>query len=613
MNARVISTAIWRGAALSLCAVSLVLPGLSQTQTFTVLHSFLGPEGALPKSGLAMDGTGNLYGAAQYGGGKGSTLCVYDGCGVIFKLDAHGTETVLYSFTGKGDGRSPWGVLWVDSVGNIYGTTSEGGDLSCSPPISPNAGCGVVFELPSSNPGSERVLHSFNGTDGMDPAGGVIQDAAGNLYGTTEMGGASNAGVVFKLDLSSGVETVLYSFTGAADGSGPRGRLVQDSNGNLYGTTVSGGDLSGCSGYGCGVVFKVDANGVETVLYAFTGGSDGSAPSGSLVRDASGNFFGITQSGGDLSACGGSTPLQPGCGVVFKLDPSGTQTVLYTFTGGGDGAEASTQAWPGQLVQDVSGNLYGVAPDGGGSGVGVLFKVNAAGSETVLHTFNIDDGSNPTGSLFLDSAGNLYGITSQGAGRFNLCPNGCGAVFKFGAPVPPPSDFSLTASALAPNTVVQGGSSTSTIDIAAVAGFSGSVALSCSVQPAPSLAPRCSLSPNSTNAGTPATLTVATTGPSATLHTAAGAGLFYAMWMPLLGIVGLKLGLASDRKRWKGKALAVFLSCALVASLASQIACGGGNRDITHSRGTPAGSYTVTVTGISGSLQHSVTTTLTVQ
>jgi uncharacterized repeat protein (TIGR03803 family) len=252
------------------------------------------------------------------------------------------------------------------------------------------------------------VLHSFKGapTDGRHPPSGhLIGDSAGNLYGTTEGGGASGFGVVFKLDMT-GTETVLYSFTGGADGSNPFAGLIRDSAGNLYGSTEQGGDASGF-----GVVFKLDTTGTETVLHSFTGGADGAHPYAGLIRDSAGNFYGTTKDGGASDA-----------GVVFKLDTTGTETVLHSFRGG-DGAYSRAG-----VIRDSAGNLYGTTCFGGASGAGVVFKLDATG-ETVLYSFTGGaDGGYPEAGLLRDSAGNLYG-TASGGGLTN-CGGGCGVVFK---------------------------------------------------------------------------------------------------------------------------------------------------------------------------------------
>jgi uncharacterized repeat protein (TIGR03803 family) len=268
----------------------------------TVLYSFTGgTDGAGPYAGLVGDEVGNLYGVTTGGGSYGQ--------GTVFKVATTGKETVLYSFTGGEDGGTPAARLLRDNVGNLYGTTAAGGDLSC---FAFSVGCGVVFELDRA--GKETVLHKFTGTDGSLSFGGLVRDAADNFYGTTNLGGAYGQGTVFKLDKMR-KETVLYSFTGGADGAQPYSGLVLDEAGRLFGTTYVGGDTSGfCGKYGgCGVVYKLDSNGMETVLHTFTG-TDGLNPRGNLLPDEAGDLYGTASSGGDLSACG-----KKGCGVVFKI------------------------------------------------------------------------------------------------------------------------------------------------------------------------------------------------------------------------------------------------------------------------------------------------------
>ena len=315
---------------------------LATTGKETTLHSFTGADGALPNAGLVRDGAGNLYGTTLYGGASGY--------GVVFKLAATGKETVLLSFDGA-DGAGSTADLVRDASGNLYGTTAYGGSGGCNYP-----GCGVVFRLGKT--GGETVLHSFTGTggDGANPYGRLVRGTAGNTYSTTELGGAYNHGTVFELD-KTGKETVLYSFAGKPDGEAPIAGLVRDAAGNLYGTTVYGG----ASGYG--PVFKLGRAGKETVLYSFTGSSDGAFPSAGLVVDAAGNLYGAAQGGGS-SDCNG------GCGVLFKVDKSGKETVLYEFTNGDDGAGPVAS-----LIWDKAGNLYGTAEGGGAYGAGTVFKL----------------------------------------------------------------------------------------------------------------------------------------------------------------------------------------------------------------------------------------------
>ncbi len=368
-------------------AAAMLAAQPAQAQSFKLLYTFSGgADGAYPQdAGLIADGSGNLYGATAYGGNQEG----FSGSGVIFKLDRAGNETVLYTFTGGADGAQPQSGLVMDTAGNLYGTTVYGG-------IQPGAfGSGVVFELDPV--GSETVLLTFNYIDGANPYAPLLRDAAGNLYGATFSGGHFGDGVVFELG-TAGSETVRYAFSGPVNGANPVGGLIRDSAGNLYGTTEYGGDLNGCSGKGCGVVFKLAPGGQETVLHLFTGGADGANPYARLIRDAAGNLYGTTYYGGAY-----------GNGTVFKLDLAGQETVLHSFTGETDGANP-----PAGVIHDAAGNLYGTTQhDGGACGCGTVFKLDPAGSLTVLHTFNGSDGQYPGAPLLL-LKGALYGTASGG-------------------------------------------------------------------------------------------------------------------------------------------------------------------------------------------------------
>ena len=347
------------------------------------------------------------------------------GHGVVFELircNSGYDFEMLYSFTAGADGADPVAGLVRDTAGNLYGTTVVGG----------TSNSGVVFKL--SPTGTETVLYSFSGgADGGQPVAGLVRDAAGSLYGTTRGGGSSacslgagNCGVVFKVSPTR-TETVLHSFTGGADGAFPQAGLIQDLGGNLYGTTALGGATSTCNpSFGCGVVFKLTLTGTETVLHSFTG-ADGGPYALGLIQDAAGNLYGTTNEGGS-SACEG------GCGAVFKLSPIGIGTVLHRFTGGADGF------WPfAGLIQDTAGNLYGTTLAGGAESqrcvqptCGVVFRLSPTGTETVLHTFTGSaDGGSPQAGLIQDAAGNLYGTAAIG-GATNTCnpPYGCGVVFR---------------------------------------------------------------------------------------------------------------------------------------------------------------------------------------
>ena len=343
-----------------------------------------------------------------------------DGCGTIFKLDDTGKETVLYAFHGDAHGASPAaGLIW-DAAGNLYGTTS--GEWAEKP--------GTVFKL--DNTGKETLLYAFTGgKDGSMPFAGLVRDAQGNLYGTTAYGGASGCwanlgcGVVFKLD-KTGKETVLHTFSGGNDGGNPMATLVQDASGNLYGTTEIGGDLK-ChilyGTHGCGPVFKLDKKGKETVLHKFGGKNDGKYPEAGLLPDSQGNFYGTTYYGGAYTG-----------GTVFKLDATGKETVLYSFGQGGDGDGANPEAG---LIMDAAGNLYGTTYKGGSDcsvmPCGTVFELDTTGKETVLHVFEGSDGSWPEAGLLQDASGNLYGTTAEGGEGGSGCYSdkyGCGVVFK---------------------------------------------------------------------------------------------------------------------------------------------------------------------------------------
>jgi uncharacterized repeat protein (TIGR03803 family) len=308
------------------------------------------------------------------------------------------TLRVLHSFTGGAEGVQQIASLIQDAQGNLYSTTVSGGAYGHGSVfiLSPSGGLGLMNY-------TEKVLYSFTGgADGDQPIASLIQDAQGNLYGTTDLGGDHGNGTVFVVSPSGTkgqmnyTEKVLYSFTGGADGGGPTASLIQDAKGNLYGTTYSGG------AYGNGTVLVVSRSGAETVLYSFTGGVDGGPPNGSLIRDAQGNLYGTTVTGG---AYGG--------GTVFKTSPiSGAEKILYSFTGSGNTGEDA--AFPGAgLVLDTQGNLYGTTQMGGMYGWGTVYKVSPSGAEKILYSFTGGaDGGVPFSSLIRDTQGNLYGTTS---------------------------------------------------------------------------------------------------------------------------------------------------------------------------------------------------------
>ena len=404
-----------------------VLLGAASAQTESLLYSFCPQDncndGSGPYAGVVFDEKGNLYGTTYYGGPYDE--CEHGGCGVVFKLTPEGRETVLHSFCARGypcaDGAAPSAGVIFDQKGNLYGTTQYGG----------THGAGVAFKLTPK--GKYEILYSFcahdNCTDGYYPAAGLVFDREGNLYGTTPVGGAYGAGVVFKLT-PEGKETVLYSFCpqrGCTDGQNPYAGLVFDLKGNLYGTTLFGGPHAECYGYaGCGVVFKLTPDGKETVLYSFcaqTNCTDGAEPYAGVVFDQKENLYGTTYYGGAY-----------GYGAVFKLTPEGKETVLYSFCPQ-SGCTDGQNPYAG-LTFDLKGSLYGTTLYGGAydecegnAGCGVVFKLTPKGKETVLYSFCAQsyicaDGANPYAGLVFDQKGNLYG-TVNGGGTYRN-----GAVFE---------------------------------------------------------------------------------------------------------------------------------------------------------------------------------------
>ena len=313
-------------------------------------------------------------------------------------------QTVLYRFAGGSDGAYPYDELIQDGAGNLFGTTFGGGAMCAK-----NHGCGTVFKLAPD--GTETVLYAFRGgEDGGEPRAGLVEDQDGNLYGTTTL----LHGTVFKLT-QGGAHTVLHTFAGK-DGTEPIAGLISDQAGNLYGTAASGGDLH-CY---CGTVFRITPAGVFSVLYAFHGASDGNGPQGALVADSSGNLYGTTYLGGDV-ACNANR----GCGTVFKLTPDGQKSVLHAFHGGQDGMFPFSA-----LIFDAAGDLYGTTGFGGGTGCdglgcGSVFKLAPDGAETILARFEFPGAPTfPHAGVIMDDKGNLFGTGPWGG------VGGCGGVFR---------------------------------------------------------------------------------------------------------------------------------------------------------------------------------------
>lgn len=376
----------------SICGFALVLTCLSfsitaqpaHAQTLTVAYSFSSQtDGGQPYAQLVHDEAGNAYGTAAIGGEPNS--CGGEGCGVVFKITKNGHYSVLYTFIGGTDGANPWSGLLRDAAGNLYGTTEAGGSASA----------GTVYELSPS--GQKTILYNFQGgNDGAYPFAALTADSAGNLYGTTYKGGTSGFGTVYKI--SSAGETVLYSFKGGADGQYPYASVVRDPAGNLYGTTLGDGFAT------YGTLYRLTPAGKETVVHTFTGGADGGFPFyGGLIRDPAGNLYGTTSYGGAFTFFG----------TVFKMSTAGQYGVLYSFSGRTDGGQPNTS-----VIRDAAGNLYGATVSGGALGHGTIFKLDVNNQETVLYSFKGEtDPANPSAPLSLDAHGNLYGCT-VGGGQF---------------------------------------------------------------------------------------------------------------------------------------------------------------------------------------------------
>jgi uncharacterized repeat protein (TIGR03803 family) len=390
--------------------VLLSVRSIVAAPTLATLYSFTGgTDGNLPLAGLVADATGALYGTTSQGGNSGF--------GVAFKLTPPAnvgdpwTQTVIHHFTtNTGDGFAREAPLIIDKAGNLYGTTAGGGTNRL----------GTVFELspPAIQGGqwTETILFNFSGTDGAEPLAGLIFDRTGNLYGTTFGGGSRGQGTVFELVApaipgGAWTESVLYSFKFGADGGNPLGGLVFDKAGSLYGTTEMAGDIRCNDLGGCGVVFKLTPSGTQwTETVLHTfEGPDGKCPVAGLVIDSAGSLYGTVEFGG----------LQ-NFGVAFHLTPpvtgnQWTYTVLHRFSGGQDGAIPATS-----LLLSKSGALYGTTTNGGQFNFGTVFKLippSITGGQwttRIVHNFALTDGSSPRGGLRFDPTGTLYGTTSEG-------------------------------------------------------------------------------------------------------------------------------------------------------------------------------------------------------
>lgn len=414
---------------LALLAAILTIVPIAQSQTFTILHNFTGnSDGGQPTAGLTMDAAGNLYGTTTIGGQSASNC--YGSCGTVFRLKKEGEGWVLnslYQFRGGDDGANPQQKVVFGPDGTLYGLTWTGGGGPC--PTGNMNGCGTVYNLrPSPTacanvlcPWTESVIYRFAGGayDGASPGAEPTFDSAGNMYGTTNQGGISNrdqcvnvpgytCGTVFKMVPSNGAwtESLIYLFSGQADGSNPNAGITLDASGNLYSTASENGYNGG------GTVFELmpSSNGwTESALYSFSY-TTGDSPRYGLIFDPEGNMYGSTPFGGPYDG-----------GAVFELQPSSGGwgfTPLYNFSGGSQ----LTGAF-GDLVRDSEGNLYGTTLSVGDDHLGMVFELSPTMNGwtlNVLHQFTgvKSDGAVPVGGVVRDAQGNLYG-TAQSGGTYN--------------------------------------------------------------------------------------------------------------------------------------------------------------------------------------------------
>jgi uncharacterized repeat protein (TIGR03803 family) len=362
----------------------------AQANGFKVMYAFAGPpgDGDKPSAGVTFDTAGNLYGTTYYGGASNN--------GTIFKIDRRGNETLLHSFDGSTGGAYPLSSLAINvGTGDLYGTTQAGGNATCN--------CGVLYKLAAN--GTFSVLHTFaaNRKNGAGPQRQLLRDKKGNLYGVTQGGGAFRHGTVFEYP-RRGRFTILHSFN--ARNAQPTGGVVQDREGNLYGVTGVGGATKNCSGHGCGSIFELGPDGTFVTLYSFLDGNDGRYPVGGLTIDNKGDLYGTTSFGGPsgggtvfivganrqfatllgFNGANGDSPLSAilllnrdlyvttydggtdSMGTITRVSPKGVAKVLHSFTGD-DGAYVI-----GGLVENNS-VLYGTTSSHGANDHGTVFRL----------------------------------------------------------------------------------------------------------------------------------------------------------------------------------------------------------------------------------------------
>jgi uncharacterized repeat protein (TIGR03803 family) len=392
----------------------------ASAQSFTILHTFQESDGAFPNGGMIADSAGNLYGTTQAGALPG---CIANrGCGEVFQLLHRGSGwilNVLHRFAGIPDGATPFGKMTFGPDGGIYGTTSAGGTLNPNCFVA-GSGCGTIYKLrpqPTAChtalcPWQESIIHRFQDSpsDGSDPMYGELTfDAAGKAYGTTTYGGDMDCsgdpcGTVYEISPSQQgwTEQLIFRFS-SLSAYQPVTGVILDNTGNLFGVAAAS-------------VYELRGPGwVETVIGHVQG------TGGGLVRDASGNYYGTSDSGGDF-----------GFGYIYKLSPAGggwTQTTLYSFGAGDSGKGPS-----GNITMDQQGGLYGVTLAGGQFGWGVVYKLIPSGggyTYSSLHDFSYQaDGADAIGPVYLDTIGHIFGVAQLG-GDLDLCNGqGCGVIWE---------------------------------------------------------------------------------------------------------------------------------------------------------------------------------------
>ena len=419
------------GAGCSSQGVAPPLQGISQTAQqrgpigkvwkAKTVFEFNVSNGQTVNSAVIRDSQGNLYGTTPWGGN--ASYCTWkpygNGCGVVFEL-SHGAsgwkQALLHTFTGAPDGAAPfYGPLFRDAAGNLYGTTLIGGHLNsayCEKDFrGNNVGCGTVYKIDTA--GVYSIIHKFKGypSDGYAPTAGVVADGDGNLYGTTQYGGAYDYGTIFKIN-SKGKETILYSFQGpyATDGGQPTSALTLDAEGNLYGTTQG---TPSCYTSGCGTIYKLDKTRHITELYIF-GYNSGTFGPNQLTRDASGALYGTAWGGGAY-----------GAGTVWRLSANGAFRVLHSFDGyaGGSGPY-------GAVLRDSKGTLYSTTNGGGANGKGTVWKLNKSVFKVIYSMpYGSSSLQNPNSGIVEDESGNLF-VTAEYGGTCSAC----GGVFELTPP-----------------------------------------------------------------------------------------------------------------------------------------------------------------------------------